>query len=70
MIKIISTSVSELYLYEQNIIHIKFPKENTPINIADSKGIYKGRTQLDTPIVDQLLFVDLTTNPMDYLVNM
>ena len=63
MTKIVTTSVSELWLDDHNIVHMKFPAKNVKINIADSREIYEGRMKLPNTDTKQLLLVDLRTNP-------
>ena len=59
----IHTSVSELYLDENGIVHIDFPKEGVIVRESDAREIYENRITLPTRAPQQLLLATLSTNP-------
>ena len=59
----ISTSVAEIHMDQEGIVHIHFPIKNVKMTVEDSRKIYEGRMQLANKDSKQLIIADLRTNP-------
>lgn len=59
----VKTSVSELYLDENGIIHVSFPIKDSKISLGDAREMYEKRVELSGNNMQQLLLSDMRTDP-------
>jgi len=60
---IVTTSVSEMYMYENRIIHLSFPKPRVSVNGEQARAIFEARLNIPGAPNKQLVLVDLRSDP-------
>lgn len=60
---VIYTNVSELYMDENEIVHIVFPERGLNVGEKDIQEIFQGRMAFPTRSSKQMVLADLRNNP-------